>query len=102
MDSSDQFQELRERIEFLERKLSNISFHEAKEVILTNCPIGDISVGNDCKLDFKTCSIGGVIDADIEEADSRIEDLESRLDEINDRIDETESRLDEIRDTADE
>ena len=64
--------------------------------------IGDISVGNDCKLDFKTCSIGGVIDADIEEADSRIEDLESRLDEINDRIDETESRLDEIRDTADE
>ena len=55
MDNSDQIKELMERIEFLECKLSKISLNEAKEVILTNCPIGDIAAGNDCKLDLKNC-----------------------------------------------
>lgn len=65
----------------------------AKEVTLTNCPIGNITVGASCKLDLQNCSVGSVVDTDIDDADSRLDDLECRLDEINDRIDETESRL---------
>ena len=69
MDNSDQIKKLTERIEFLECKLSKISLNEAKEVILTNCPIGDIATGNGCNLDFQNCSIGAVMDADIDDAD---------------------------------
>lgn len=92
----DQIKELLERIEILERKLSKISFNEAKEVTLTNCPIGDLSIGNNCKMDFQNSSIGSVMDTDIEDAACRIDDLESRLEEVNARIDEAESRMDEM------
>ena len=96
MESSEQIKNLAERIEYLEQKLASISFDTAKEVIFTNCPIGDIAVGSGCKFDLQNCSVGAVVDADIDDADSRLDDLESRLDEINDRIDETESRLEGI------
>ena len=102
MDDRDQIQELSKRVEMLEYMLSKISLNEAKQVILTNCPIGEIAVGNDCKIDFQNCSIGSVMDADIDEAEVRMDDLESRLEEVNDRMDETESRMNEIRDPADE
>lgn len=102
MDNNDQIQKLEERIKYLENMLNNITFNEAKEVALTNCPIGEITIGQNCKLVFQQCSIGSVIDTDIDDADSRIDDLESRLDEINDKIDETEDKLDELEDSIDE
>jgi len=85
---------LEERIKVLENKLDNISFSEAKEITMTNCPIGDVQTGNDCQLNFESCPIGTVIDSDIDEADSRLDDLECRLDEINTSIDEAEARID--------
>lgn len=93
---NNQIQNLIERIEALENQLSKISFNEAKEVTITNCPIGDITVGNDCNLNFQNCPTGMVIDTDIEDADSRIDELESRLDDVNLRIDETELKLNTI------
>ncbi len=97
MDDRDKIKELMERIEILEYKLSKIFLNEANEIIMTNCPIGDISIGTDCKINFQNCSIGGIMDADIDDAASRIEDLDCRLDDVNDRIDEAEARIDEIK-----
>ena len=96
MDINEQIQNLTERIQFLEQKLASISLNEAKEVTFNSCPIGDITVGADCKLDFHNSSFGAVIDADGDDAEDRVDDLECRLDEINARIDEAESRLDEM------
>jgi len=90
--------ELEERIKILEEKLDKINFSEAKEINMTNCPIGVITTGT-CKLNVQNGSIGTVfegIDSDIDEAEERLDELEGRLDEINDGIDEAESKLDEL------
>jgi len=71
--------ELEERIRMLEEKLERISFSEAKEITMQNCPIGDVRVGDDCRLSFEHCPIGSVMMDDLEDADSRIDDLEGRL-----------------------
>lgn len=93
MDNSEQIKNLVERMECLEQKLASISLNAAKEVIFTNCPIGDIAVGDGCKLDLQNCTIGAVVDENIDDADSCLDDLECRLDEINERIDEAEIKL---------
>lgn len=96
MDNSKEIQKPIERIELLEDKLSKLSINEAKEVTMTNCSVGDIALGSDCKLDIQDSTVGTVIDTDIDDADSRIDDLEGRLDEVNSSIDEAESRLEEL------
>ena len=99
--------ELEERIRMLEEKLERISFSEAKEITMQNCPIGDVRVGDDCRLSFEHCPIGSVMMDDLEDADSRIDDLEGRLDDIDfddaeHRLDELQSRLDGINSGIDE
>lgn len=76
MDNDDKIKNLEERIKTLEDKLNKIAFNEAKEVILTSCPIGEIVLGDSCKLDFQHCPVGSVIDTDIDDAESRLDDLE--------------------------
>lgn len=96
MDHDDKIKNLEERIKTLEDKLNKIAFNEAKEVILTSCPIGDIVLGDGCNLNFQHCPIGSVIDKDLDEAESRLDELECRIDDMNSKIDETESRIDDI------
>ena len=90
--------ELEKRIELLEYKLGKIVFSEAKEITMTNCPIGEVYTGNDCSLAIQGSSIGSVIDTDIDNAEGALDDLESRLDDIKSSIEEVESNLDGIKD----
>ena len=95
--------ELEEKIKMLEKKLNEITItinevDEAKEIII-NGMIGEVHVGNNQgKMNFQNCSIGSVLDGDIDEAEGRLDELESRLDEINDGIDDAESNLEELED----
>jgi len=91
------YYELEERIKILEEKLNCISFSEAKEIKMQGCPIGDIQIGNACNLTFEGCPITAVIDRDIDDAESRLDELECRLDDINSDIDDAETKLDDLK-----
>ena len=94
---NEKIAELEMRIKVLEEYFSKIKINEAKEITMTNCPIGDISVeSNQGNMNFQNCSIGSVLDGDIDENEDRLDELEGRLTEINDRIDETEAKIDEL------
>ena len=97
---TDKILELEERIRVLEEMLKKITFSEVgetKEIILTNCSLGEIIVGNNQgKIMFQQCDIGACIDGDINETESRLDEAEDRLQAINDGIDGVEERLDEL------
>ena len=101
---------LEERISCLEKKLNTIAFGENKEISFNDCrienmeagpscsitcnstPIGDIGLGNDCTLNFDKCTIGAVLDSDLEDAEERLDDLECRLDDLNSQMDDIDNR----------
>lgn len=98
MDNYEKIKNLEERIKRLEDIINKITFNEAKEIVFTSCSIGEIMLGNDCKLNFQHCPVGSVIDTDIDDAESHIDDLESRLIDINNEISDIESRIEAVDD----
>lgn len=101
MSVEDQIQQLVKRMELLEQKLSQIKFSEAKEVVMSNCSVGDMVVGNDCKVELQNCSVGVVMDMDdVEDAEDRLDDIESRLVDVNQMLDKVEQRLDGATDAT--
>jgi len=100
---NDKILELEERIRVLEEMLKKITFSEvgeAKEIILTNCSLGEIIVGNNQgKVIFEKCDIGACIDGDIDEIEGRLDEAEDRLQDISAGIDDAEARLDELEET---
>ena len=49
-------------------------------------------LGNDCTLNFDKCTIGAVLDSDLEDAEERLDDLECRLDDLNSQMDDIDNR----------
>lgn len=93
IEENEYIQSLEKRIEKLENLLEHMCIRQCKEISLSNCPIGDIELGDNCNINLQTCSVGTMI-PDIDEAENRIEDLESRLDAVLTDLDEAECRLD--------
>lgn len=86
--------ELEERIKALEDFFNKMTFSDEKEITLSKCPIGNLHLGANSKVDVKNGPIGSIIDTNIDDAEDRLDELESKLDDINANIDDAESRLD--------
>ena len=95
IEKDEYIQSLEKRIEKLEDLLEHMCIQQCKEISLSNCPIGDIKLGDNCNITLQTCSVGAMI-PDIDEAENRIDDLESKLDELLTDLDEAECRLDDF------
>ena len=91
MTEMEYIKQLEERIEKLEKFISNITIGEKQNISFNDCALADIYVSEGCNLSFNECSIGTVIPKDIDDAEDRIYELEDRLQNIVDQMDDIES-----------
>lgn len=90
MTEMEYIKQLEERVERLEKFISNITIGEGQNISFNDCTLSDIYVSEGCDLSFNDCSIGIVIPKDIDDAEDRIDELEGRLQNIVDQIDDIE------------
>ncbi|MDE7312372.1 MAG: hypothetical protein K2N87_12255 [Eubacterium sp.] len=95
IDKEEYIKSLEERIEKLEKLFEHLCINQCKEITLTKCSLGDIKLGDNCKITLNSCPVGSV-KPDIEDAESRVDDLESRIEDLLFDIDEAETRLDTL------
>ena len=79
MTEMEYIEQLEERIEKLEKFISNIIIGEGQNISFNDCTVSDIYVSEGCNLSFNDCPIGTVIPKDIDDAEDRIDELEDRL-----------------------
>ena len=92
---------LEQRVEKLEKLLEHLCIEQCKEISFNDCPIGDLTLGDNCKVTLQTCSVGAMF-SDVEDAENRVNDLESRIDDIMTDLDVAESRLDGFTSSSEE
>ena len=100
IDKEEYTKSLEERIEKLEKLFEHFCMNQCKEIILTDCSLGDIKLGDNCNITLNSCPVGDMI-SDIEDAENRVDDLESRTEDILADIDEAEARLYSIKERKD-
>lgn len=93
IDQEEYIKSLEERVEKLEKLFEHFCMNQCKEITITNCPLGDIRLGDHCNITLNECPVGGVV-SDIEDAESRVDDLENRVEDILADIDQAETCLD--------
>ena len=91
MTEMEYIKQLEERIEKLEKFISNITMGEEQNISFNDCTLADIYISEGCNLSFNDCPIGTVIPNDIDDAEDRIDELEDRLQNIVDQMDDIEN-----------
>ena len=92
IEKNEYIESLEKRIERLENIIEHLVVQDGKEINMTHCPIGDITLGANCNITLNSCPVGAVV-SDIEDAEDRLDDLECRLDELLDNLDNVESSI---------
>ena len=92
MTEMEYIKQIEERVERLEKFISNITIGDGQNISFNNCSLSDIYVSEGCNLSFYNCSIGTVIPKDIDDAEARIDELEDRLQNIAEQIDDIENK----------
>lgn len=101
MEKDEYIQGLEKRIEKLENILEHLCVQQCKEISMTNCPIGDIKLGDNCNITLNACAVGAMI-PDIDDAENRLDEVENRLDEVMADLDDVENRLNDFETDSEE
>lgn len=58
IDKEEYMKSLEERIEKLEKLIEHFCMNQCKEIILTDCSLGNIKLGDNCNITLNSCPVG--------------------------------------------